>query len=96
VGPVSKEEAETLCQENEGGANGSFCVRTRPDFPNQFVLTVMFKGKPTNHLIRPQNGKFLINKKSYGNHTSMVQVSTPTCNICSAGHTAVAIAQCVG
>lgn len=50
----------------------SFLVRNRGEVPGEFVLSVIFKGRPTHHLIKKNDaGKFTINKKQIGDYTEL-------------------------
>ena len=57
--------------------DGSFLVRDRARFPGEYVLAVVYKGKPTHHLINKQEGddSFTVNKRSYGHASTLVEVS---------------------
>jgi hypothetical protein len=56
--------AEWLLQ---GKKDGRFLVRPREGKPEEYVLGVVFRGRPTHHLVaKGDNGKILINKRSYG------------------------------
>jgi len=66
-GTMEKTEVETLIKGNAGGADGSFMVRERGDeFPGQYVLSVMYKGKPTHHLMAKKNGSYIAGKLAFG------------------------------
>jgi hypothetical protein len=66
-GPLTKEAANSLVTANQGGEDGSFMVRARNGQEDQFVLCVVFRGKPTHHLMaQTETGAYTINKKSYG------------------------------
>lgn len=52
--------------------DGAFAVRDRPNQPDEYVLSVNFKGKPTHHLVsKNEDGNFVVNKKTYGGHTTI-------------------------
>jgi hypothetical protein len=56
-------------------SDGKFLVREREGIPGQFVLSLVYKGKPTHHLIAPNpDGLLLINKKQYGNWSTPQQL----------------------
>ena len=60
-GDISREAAEELVVSG-GATDGDFLVRTRKT-KGQYVLCVVFKGKPTHHLIgTSEDGVLLINK----------------------------------
>lgn len=48
--------------------DGRFIVRARgPDYPKDFVLSVVYRGKATHHLITPGSDGFMtINRKTFG------------------------------
>ncbi len=47
--------------------DGRFLVRPRPGTPAEYVLSVVFKGKATHHLIQPApDGVLQINRKTLG------------------------------
>lgn len=63
---MSKEQSVELITQS-GLSDGKFLVRKMPNSSSQHVLVVVYKGKPTHHLIAPgPEGNLLINKKSYG------------------------------
>ena len=69
---VGKEESESLLR---GGENGRFLIRRRPKHDDQFVLSLMYKGNPTQHLIKPDDdgsGNLMINKKVFGGGVSSI------------------------
>ncbi len=51
-------------------ADGSFLVHDRQGFPGQFVLALVYRGRPSFHLLSQQDGCFLVNHRKLG--------STPT------------------
>lgn len=62
---MSREDAEALVAEH-GTNDGQFLVREREgrEGKDEYVLCVVYKGKPTHHLIaKDANGMFAINKK---------------------------------
>jgi len=63
---ITREEAEGIVKEN-GQIDGQFLVRKREGHPGQFVLCVVYKSKPTHHLIaKNDDGNYCINKRVYG------------------------------
>lgn len=63
----------------KNGADGRFLIRVRPEKENEYVLGVLFRGRPTHHLITPDtNGVLLVNRKQYGNCTTPQAVSLPS------------------
>jgi len=66
-GDISKEEASEIITK-AGLDNGRYLVRSRAGKKTEFVLSVVYKEKPTHHLISKVDGNYLINKKSYGDH----------------------------
>jgi len=58
--------------------DGRFLVRSRDNKVGEYVLCVVYKGKPTHHLIaKNPDGIYCINKKSYGEYTKVNRVSGP-------------------
>lgn len=56
--------AEEMLQEL-GGEDGCFLVRGHKD-PSKYVVSVMFKGQPTHHLVAPnEEGLMVVNKRMY-------------------------------
>mmetsp|Transcript_29493 Transcript_29493/g.77324 ORF Transcript_29493/g.77324 Transcript_29493/m.77324 type:complete len:106 (+) Transcript_29493:50-367(+) len=76
-GAIKRSDAESLV----GTADGTFLVRRRPAkgggvVEDEFVLTVVFKGKPTHHGIkRDETGAMCVNGKPHGAKTSVEDVS---------------------
>jgi len=63
---VSREECEALVTE-AGLEDGRFLVRQTK--PNQFAICVVYKGKPTHHLMVPNaEGFYTVNKKQFGEY----------------------------
>ena len=59
--------------------NGRFLLRTREGKPGEYVLCVVYKGKPTHHLItKNAEGLYICNKKAFGNTKKIVVVCTAT------------------
>ena len=55
---------------------GRFLVRTRDNKPGEYVLCVVYKGKPTHHLIaKNEAGIYAINKKTFGEYNKVNRVS---------------------
>jgi hypothetical protein len=51
-------------------------MRQRPEAKGEYVMGVMFKGKPTHHLVKYDGaGYLLVNNKAMGNAKSIQQVS---------------------
>eukprot|EP00049_Salpingoeca_infusionum_P006076 m.100970 g.100970 ORF g.100970 m.100970 type:complete len:105 (+) comp13187_c0_seq5:254-568(+) len=69
-GEMTRPESEELMMA-QGQADGDFFVRPRGD---DYVLVLLFKGKPTSHLMSEQGGTWLINKRKYGPASSMEEV----------------------
>jgi hypothetical protein len=61
-GAGTKEEADAALA---GMNDGSYFVRRRAGKTTEFVLAVVYKGKPSHHLINKVDGSYQINKK-YG------------------------------
>ena len=74
---LSREEAEGIIRAGEL-PSGKFVIRER-NTPDEWVLSVAYKGRPTHHLInKTADGLLNINKKDYGNtwHTITDLVAT--------------------
>ena len=55
--------------------DGLFFIRDRNNRPGDYVMCIRFKGKPTHHLLQKSpDGYWLINKKQYGECTTIQQV----------------------
>ncbi|EDQ84906.1 uncharacterized protein MONBRDRAFT_29769 [Monosiga brevicollis MX1] len=73
-GEISKDAADELLQK-DGLEDGKFLVRIRPGHPEDYVLAVVFKGRPTHHLVQKGvDGMFTVNKKSFGPARSISEV----------------------
>eukprot|EP00051_Salpingoeca_urceolata_P010576 m.129638 g.129638 ORF g.129638 m.129638 type:complete len:326 (+) comp16765_c0_seq3:340-1317(+) len=58
-----------------GNAEGSFCLRPRGDgHDGEFVMSVVYKSRPTHHLVAPRNGKWTVNKRNYGAPTTLTEL----------------------
>jgi Ca2+-binding EF-hand superfamily protein len=64
-GPIPKKDAETLLLANGGGeVTGRYLIRAKGDGKKEFILSVVYKGKPTHHNVSLlASGNFSINKK---------------------------------
>ncbi len=52
--------------------DGRFLLRTRPEKQGEYVLCVVYKGRPTHHLVKKnEEGMYTVNKKTYGNHSKV-------------------------
>jgi hypothetical protein len=61
---------------SDGNEDGKFMVRLRSGSQTDFVLTVVYRGKPTHHLVLlGGDGLYTINRKAYGQHNAIDQVS---------------------
>lgn len=68
---MNKADAETKLAEM-GNIDGNFLLRGPT---NKRVLSVVYKGKPTHHLIATDDdGFFTVNKKKYGESKSVQEV----------------------
>lgn len=68
---TTKQDAEAQI-EAAGMDNGRFLVRRHRTKAGSYVLAVVYKGKPTHHLIATNAaGKMEINKKNFGNATRL-------------------------
>lgn len=68
-GPLSKRDCHELLLADMGHDKpGKFLLRDRPDYPKQYILSVVYKGKPTHHLIARQSDSrdFTVNNMSCG------------------------------
>eukprot|EP00039_Didymoeca_costata_P018674 m.334494 g.334494 ORF g.334494 m.334494 type:complete len:517 (+) comp17366_c0_seq1:136-1686(+) len=76
-GELSQQEANDLVTQ-AGLDDGRFLVRSRAGKKGQYVLCVVYKGKPTHHLILKdeEDGLYRINKKSYGDFTKLKELIT--------------------
>ena len=56
--------------------NGNYLIRERGEGESgEFVLGVMFKGKATHHLLKPDGaGNYLVNNRAMGTNTTLQQV----------------------
>lgn len=71
VGDASREETEAKLAA-AGGGDGCFAVRTRAGKPGHYVIAVIFRGKPTHHMVAPdESGTLTVNKKAFGDHKSI-------------------------
>jgi len=71
---ISREDTEELVKA-AGLDNGRFLVRTREGKPGEYVLCVVFKGKPTHHLIgKNPDGNLTVNKKTFGGHKKIADL----------------------
>eukprot|EP00041_Stephanoeca_diplocostata_P017358 m.348471 g.348471 ORF g.348471 m.348471 type:complete len:626 (-) comp20674_c0_seq1:101-1978(-) len=69
-GPLSREETEALV--NAVGKDGTYMVRQREGVADNYVLCVVYKGRPTHHLIASNaSGVVCVNKKAYGAHKTV-------------------------
>lgn len=50
--------------------DGDFLVRPRPQKDGDYIISVVFKGKPTHHLATPnESGELVVNKTTFGQNT---------------------------
>ena len=55
--------------------DGKFFVRIRPGYPNDYILAVVYKGKPTHHLIMyGEDQLYTVNRKAFGTHKTVEEV----------------------
>jgi hypothetical protein len=58
-----------------GASDGTFFFRERPENAAEFVLSVVYHGKATHHLVRWANSGFLtVNSKQFGMCSTIPQV----------------------
>lgn len=70
-GDVSREESAKMVVDAANG-DGTFLVRQTEESPEKYYLCVLFKNKPTHHLIqRNHDGFYVINNKDFGEHLFM-------------------------
>lgn len=69
---LTRDEAEAKIA---GTSDGTFLIRKRKEKDNQYIMALVFKGKPTHHLIEMINGVWTVNKKPYGSFTILSEVS---------------------
>ena len=63
----TKDAAGALLTKESSGADGAFFLRPRgPDHPDSYVIAVIYKGKPTHHLVAKKDGVYTINNKPTG------------------------------
>jgi outer membrane murein-binding lipoprotein Lpp len=77
-GDISREDADELLMRG-GPSNGRFLLRTRPgkDGESEYILGVVFRDRPTHHLVSlGDDGKLMVNKRKYGNHTEIPKLLT--------------------
>ncbi len=57
--------------------DGKYMIRLRAGFANDYILAVIYKSKPTHHLILfGEDGQYTVNKKSFGPLKTIEQVSS--------------------
>eukprot|EP00041_Stephanoeca_diplocostata_P031613 m.988954 g.988954 ORF g.988954 m.988954 type:complete len:1536 (+) comp23994_c0_seq4:216-4823(+) len=69
---ISKSQADELLLANGGsGTSGKFLVRSKGSSGTSFVLSVIYKGAPTHHILAQESvgGEFLLNKQPTGETT---------------------------
>jgi hypothetical protein len=71
-GAITQAEAEALLMTD--ATEGRFLVRMRPQHPGEYVLSVVFRDRPTHHLVAPRDGIFLVNQRSFGDPRSLPEV----------------------
>lgn len=73
-GDLSRVDAEAEV-EKAGLEDGNFMVRSRAAGKPGYVLCVVYKGKPTHHLMVPnEEGLITVNKKTYGGAKTLEQI----------------------
>jgi len=73
--PMSNGAAGELAL-SQGTGDGTFFLRPRDGHPNDFVLCVVYKGKPTHHLVAEIDGGWTVNKKKYGDYATIDEMVT--------------------
>lgn len=72
-GKTAKSKADTLLL-GGGGKQGRFFVRPHPNQTDAFIVSVMFKGKPTHHKSeKGEDGFFVINGKQLGPKATTIE-----------------------
>eukprot|EP00049_Salpingoeca_infusionum_P008471 m.139684 g.139684 ORF g.139684 m.139684 type:complete len:1260 (-) comp14026_c0_seq2:430-4209(-) len=71
---IDKSQAEVLLN---GKQDGAFLFRARGGGASGFIISVVYKGKPTHHLaVKPEGqSSFVVNKKSYGTAETVEQLA---------------------
>ena len=74
-GTISKEKAEQLLMADTPN-NGRFLVRERAGYQGEYVLSLVYQGVPTHHLItrNSDNGIYTVNRKMFGSPRSLREV----------------------
>eukprot|EP00054_Salpingoeca_dolichothecata_P030073 m.241623 g.241623 ORF g.241623 m.241623 type:complete len:790 (+) comp26590_c1_seq1:61-2430(+) len=74
--PITKDKAEEHLRDG-GLENGKFLVRPRANQAGEYILSVVFKGRPTHHLVKPgDSGSMVINGKAYGSPADLEELIT--------------------
>ena len=74
-GNLSREEAEAKVTEAGLETDGTFLVRTRLEKPGEYVMCVVYKNKPTHHLVVPNaEGLLTVNKRSFAGAKKITEV----------------------
>eukprot|EP00040_Diaphanoeca_grandis_P034769 m.217014 g.217014 ORF g.217014 m.217014 type:complete len:1119 (-) comp33224_c0_seq1:61-3417(-) len=69
---IPRERAAELVM--EVGKDGTFLVRSR-DGTGDYAMCVVYKGKPTHHMVTPNDdGVMMVNKKTFGNTGGLAQL----------------------
>lgn len=72
--PMSKADADEILLSN-ANEDGEFFVRQREPQSRDFVMTLLFQGKATHHLMRKdESGVWTINGKKYVEEIDLVKV----------------------
>lgn len=74
-GEISREQAEELILGGDR-KDGTFLVRARPKHVGQYLLTLVFRGRATHHLLvkSPDSQCWTINKKQFGSCQMLTEV----------------------
>ena len=68
---IDKATADTMLIA-AGLDDGRYFAWPRNGHKGQYVLSFVFKGKPTHHLVSPnEDGQLQVNKRTFGGHTSI-------------------------
>ena len=57
-----------------GNVDGQFCIRDREGEPDNKALMVVYKGKPTHHLVKLGGDTVTVNGKSFGAYSDLEEV----------------------
>lgn len=70
---ITREDSEAKIA---GANDGTFLIRKRKEKEGQYIMALVYKGKPTHHLMQEVDGNWTVNNKAYGNNTTIGAVSS--------------------